>query len=448
MSAFPGLTEADTILAAVSERVRNTGRRKDMPCCEHMASRAGRIKHSAPQSFLLPLLWHLGLPVRDTVCQPVHALASMPCSHANPKHPPFHRNLGKPSIPVHHEQRRQKGACRVTWHLPTGLNAKKALTSTCRWSLLEWYVSAETNDRQGKNWQWRRVWINAQRSWNVRGIKCQNKGKKKEQKNPLSTSQNLRWCLETALSKILLCLSRKQFSRTKNKSSCFLLKHLKLQRIEWLRVYTHLFETPKKLRKRNAATTNYNMISQRSQLLLNWDLLSNVSKNTTQTHSQIVGCHKITAPSALLRGKDSQGSHNRTVSGGIITVGRGHYHNIFNYSEPQEAKAVPGWVEESGENCAGLSKRIQWKQSLAFSEWISRRVYHCIKTVPHLRLTYCTDIKASVAFQFGSSFRGRHGFDSQLNFDLYEPPFMLLKTTCQQVNAKRQQMLCCTATHS
>lgn len=98
------------------------------------------------------------------------------------------------------------------------------------------------------------------------------------------------------------------------------------------------------------------MISQLSQLLLNLDLLSNFSTNKTQTHSQIVGRHNLTAPTAVPRGKNSRSSHNRALSGGIITAGRGHYHNIFNYSEPQEAKAMPVWMKESSWNFAGSSK--------------------------------------------------------------------------------------------
>lgn len=66
------LAEPYTCLAAGSEKVRSTHKLKDMPCCEHMAQWARRIKHWVPLSPLL-LLLHLGLSVRDTVCQPVHA---------------------------------------------------------------------------------------------------------------------------------------------------------------------------------------------------------------------------------------------------------------------------------------------------------------------------------------------------------------------------------------
>lgn len=70
--SLPRLAEPYTCPPAGSEKVRSADRLKDMPCTEHMAQWACGIKHWVPLSPPL-LLQHLGLSVRDTVCQPIHA---------------------------------------------------------------------------------------------------------------------------------------------------------------------------------------------------------------------------------------------------------------------------------------------------------------------------------------------------------------------------------------
>lgn len=82
-------------------------------------------------------------------------LTSMPHSRANPKQPSFHRKPGNPPPPhpspctMHCS--RAEGACRVTWGLPTRLNAKRqnGVTKVCRER--ESRHANMTNTREGRD---------------------------------------------------------------------------------------------------------------------------------------------------------------------------------------------------------------------------------------------------------------------------------------------------------
>lgn len=111
--------EPYTCLAAGSQKVRSTGKLKDMPCWEHMAQWNTRFP-------CLPCCYNsfIWVFLSRTQC----ASQFMPDQHAmfprQTKTPLFSQKPGKtlPSrAPCTAET---EGACRVTWCLPTGLNAK------------------------------------------------------------------------------------------------------------------------------------------------------------------------------------------------------------------------------------------------------------------------------------------------------------------------------------
>lgn len=124
-----------------------------------------RIKHWAPPSLLLPLLLHLGLPLRDTVCQPVHAWPACHVPMPTQNTVLFTETWENPPI-LCTMRSGHRGGMQGNMALANGVKClkKKTLIITCCILQFGWYVSVE---RKEKNWQGRRVWSNTQRSWNV-----------------------------------------------------------------------------------------------------------------------------------------------------------------------------------------------------------------------------------------------------------------------------------------